>query len=279
MAAGRQQSSRKMALRDGNTNARNLKSFPGLRPANFGSLCFMDAMLQGRLHSSGSQHDCPASSYCTFLSAPFRDALNFSMANTRQYCSFWALNLPYIHPHHVVLMPVEIISPNAQMPRTVNSNQSPSWFSFSYSRGTTYCENVADNAANTAGREQLSMSYNGAVRTKTDHDTQKKMPNTIKTITMVSNPANMNNRALIATSATKNPLIPPPAVEQCDSCLYTGVATCTALSLYFFKMALLDTPETFKSQTARFKAHTDKRFMLAFGSCWAVAGVYRLYLG
>ena len=64
--------------------------------------------------------------------------------------------------------------------------------------------------------------------------------------------------------------------EQCVACLYTGVGTCTALSLYFFKLALLDAPESPKELV---KTHKDQRFMLAFGTCWAMAGVYRLYLG
>jgi hypothetical protein len=66
--------------------------------------------------------------------------------------------------------------------------------------------------------------------------------------------------------------------QQCSTCLYTGVATCTGLSAYFFKVAHFDLP-THGSQQIMLKATKDKRFLLAFGSCWAIAGAYRFYLG
>jgi hypothetical protein len=58
---------------------------------------------------------------------------------------------------------------------------------------------------------------------------------------------------------------------SCASCMYTGMATCTGLSLYFFKMALLDVP---KQGIA-----TNKRFFLVSGTVWAAAGIYRYHLG
>uniref|UniRef100_A0A6T7GDW5 Uncharacterized protein n=1 Tax=Attheya septentrionalis TaxID=420275 RepID=A0A6T7GDW5_9STRA len=61
-----------------------------------------------------------------------------------------------------------------------------------------------------------------------------------------------------------------PEKEQCDSCLYTGMATCAGLCLYSFKIALLDEP----TPTIR-----HQRVLMAFGTAWAVAGVYRAYLG
>ena len=64
---------------------------------------------------------------------------------------------------------------------------------------------------------------------------------------------------------------PPP---KCRTCLITGVLTCTAVSGYFFKIALIDLPESTKHEVVR-----QKRFLLGFGSAWAVAGVYRFYLG
>jgi len=67
---------------------------------------------------------------------------------------------------------------------------------------------------------------------------------------------------------------PPPPNEQCQTCLVTGVLTCTAVSSYLFKMALLDLPVSTKREVLR-----QKRFLLGFGSAWAVAGAYRLYLG
>jgi hypothetical protein len=66
--------------------------------------------------------------------------------------------------------------------------------------------------------------------------------------------------------------------EQCSTCLYTGVATCTGLSAYFFKVAHFDLP-TQGNQQIMLKASKDKRFLLVFGSCWAIAGAYRFYLG
>jgi UDP-N-acetyl-D-mannosaminuronic acid transferase (WecB/TagA/CpsF family) len=67
--------------------------------------------------------------------------------------------------------------------------------------------------------------------------------------------------------------------------MYTGMATCTGLSLYFFKMALLeeDLPETRK--TAQFTKHIataatkNKRFFFVCGTAWAVAAAYRWHLG
>jgi hypothetical protein len=61
-----------------------------------------------------------------------------------------------------------------------------------------------------------------------------------------------------------------PEKEQCDTCLYTGMATCAGLCLYSFKIALLDEP----TPTIR-----HQRVLMAFGTAWAVAGVYRAYLG
>jgi hypothetical protein len=65
--------------------------------------------------------------------------------------------------------------------------------------------------------------------------------------------------------------------ESCASCMYTGMATCTGLSLYFFKMAL-DSPE---KKSVQFTKHvaTNKRFFLLCGTAWAAAGVYRWHLG
>lgn len=62
------------------------------------------------------------------------------------------------------------------------------------------------------------------------------------------------------------------------------MATCTGLSLYFFKMALLevDSPETRK--TAQVTKHVaaatkNKRFFFVCGTAWAVAAAYRWHLG
>jgi uncharacterized membrane protein len=69
-----------------------------------------------------------------------------------------------------------------------------------------------------------------------------------------------------------------PQQESCDACLYTGLATCTGLSLYFYKMALLDLPEDAVKFTKR-QVQTNKRFLLACGTFWAAAGIYRWNLG
>mmetsp|Transcript_5891 Transcript_5891/g.7646 ORF Transcript_5891/g.7646 Transcript_5891/m.7646 type:complete len:85 (+) Transcript_5891:55-309(+) len=66
--------------------------------------------------------------------------------------------------------------------------------------------------------------------------------------------------------------------EPCKTCLYTGIATCTGLSAYFVKMALLDLPESGSEKVMR-EAMKQKRFLLAFGGVWAMAGVYRWHLG
>lgn len=56
--------------------------------------------------------------------------------------------------------------------------------------------------------------------------------------------------------------------EQCAVCMYTGVTVCTGLSLYFVKLA---TEETTLPK--------NQRFLWACSAGWAVAGMYRWYLG
>ena len=58
-----------------------------------------------------------------------------------------------------------------------------------------------------------------------------------------------------------------PADEQCAVCMYTGVATCTGLSLYFVKIAMEETTPL-----------RHQRFLYLCSAGWAVAGVYRWYL-
>jgi hypothetical protein len=60
--------------------------------------------------------------------------------------------------------------------------------------------------------------------------------------------------------------------------MLTGMATCAGLSLYFFKMALLDLPER---NTAAFtkQVATNQRFFLISGTAWAAAGIYRYHIG
>ena len=62
--------------------------------------------------------------------------------------------------------------------------------------------------------------------------------------------------------------------EQCDMCFYTGIGTCTGLTLYFLKAAI-DLPKAPLTKELR----SQKRFMLAMSSVSAIAGAYRWYLG
>lgn len=85
--------------------------------------------------------------------------------------------------------------------------------------------------------------------------------------------------AMTSCEGTNTSTLPPQQEqESCAACLYTGMATCTGLSLYFFKMALLDLPE--EGTTAFTKqVKTNKRFLLGCGTFWAAAGIYRWSLG
>ena len=66
--------------------------------------------------------------------------------------------------------------------------------------------------------------------------------------------------------------------ESCAACMYTGMAFCGGLSLYFFKGAYLDLPERgtpkFTSAVAR-----QRSFLVLCGVTSGLAGVYRWYLG
>mmetsp|Transcript_3806 Transcript_3806/g.5825 ORF Transcript_3806/g.5825 Transcript_3806/m.5825 type:complete len:147 (+) Transcript_3806:327-767(+) len=73
-------------------------------------------------------------------------------------------------------------------------------------------------------------------------------------------------------------LHPKDEDENCNVCLYTGVATCTGLTLYFWKMGILDMPERSSSKFT-LEVARQQRFLVTFGGAWALAGAYRLYLG
>ncbi len=68
--------------------------------------------------------------------------------------------------------------------------------------------------------------------------------------------------------------------ESCSECLYTGVATCAGLSLYFMKLAS-EIPSAGRgaSKEVLTKALKQKHFLLGGSATWAVCGVYRIYLG
>jgi hypothetical protein len=56
--------------------------------------------------------------------------------------------------------------------------------------------------------------------------------------------------------------------EDCSACMYTGMATCAGLSLYFVKLATDDTT-----------LNKHRRFLWICSAGWVVAGAYRWYLG
>jgi hypothetical protein len=65
--------------------------------------------------------------------------------------------------------------------------------------------------------------------------------------------------------------------SSCRTCLYTGVATCTGISLYFaslYSELPSDGPRAAVKEVVK-----QKRFLLGGSALWATAGVYRLYLG
>lgn len=56
--------------------------------------------------------------------------------------------------------------------------------------------------------------------------------------------------------------------EPCKACMYTGMATCAGLSVYFVKLATDDTT-----------LPKNRRFLWACSAGWIVAGAYRWYIG
>lgn len=65
--------------------------------------------------------------------------------------------------------------------------------------------------------------------------------------------------------------------SSCRTCLYTGVATCTGISLYF--ASLYSELPSEGPRAAVKDVIKQKRFLLGGSVIWAAAGVYRLYLG
>jgi hypothetical protein len=65
--------------------------------------------------------------------------------------------------------------------------------------------------------------------------------------------------------------------KSCRECLYTGVATCTGLSLYFMKLAS-EIPDNHKTEVLMRQATKQKNFLLGGSALWAACGVYRIYL-
>ena len=81
-------------------------------------------------------------------------------------------------------------------------------------------------------------------------------------------------RAVMATSSSSDPRTETNNKMQndldksCPACMYTGVVTCTALSLYFAKLA-----------TDEVTLHSNRRFLWICSTGSFVAGAYRWYLG
>jgi hypothetical protein len=70
---------------------------------------------------------------------------------------------------------------------------------------------------------------------------------------------------------------PDHSTGSCKECLYTGVLTCSGVSLYFLKLAS-EVPEQGTKEMLR-QATKQKRFLLGGSALWAAAGAYRMYLG
>ena len=67
---------------------------------------------------------------------------------------------------------------------------------------------------------------------------------------------------------------------SCKECLYTGVGTCTGLSLYFMYLASeVHVPTSEGVKEVMKQAARQKQFLLGGSAVWTAAGVYRLYLG
>ena len=80
-------------------------------------------------------------------------------------------------------------------------------------------------------------------------------------------------RGVMATTSSSDPRTEKNEMENyidksCPACLYTGVVTCTALSLYFAKLA-----------TDEVTLHSNRRFLWICSTGCFVAGAYRWYLG
>jgi hypothetical protein len=69
--------------------------------------------------------------------------------------------------------------------------------------------------------------------------------------------------------------------QSCAACLYTGVATCTGLALYFAKVALLEVPDITRGMPREVAvAHGRSRMgFLAMSAVWVGIGAYRWHLG
>jgi hypothetical protein len=68
--------------------------------------------------------------------------------------------------------------------------------------------------------------------------------------------------------------------DSCKGCLYTGVGTCSGLSLYFLKLATeLNVPSMGTTSMMRSPVARHKYFLLFGSAAWASAGAYRYYLG
>lgn len=100
-----------------------------------------------------------------------------------------------------------------------------------------------------------------------------------------SNPFFLKKTSLQPPYNEYNNMIPiqrDPPRKSCKECLYTGIATCSCLSLYFLKLASEEPSNEATKQTKSKKMkpiRNHKYFCLCSSAAWAMAGVYRVYLG
>ena len=92
-----------------------------------------------------------------------------------------------------------------------------------------------------------------------------------------SNNGTFENSSFSTSAIQNSPTNQEMSQGSCKECLYTGVATCSGLSLYFMKLAS-ELPDAGAKEVMR-QTTKQKRFLLGGSAVWAVAGAYRLYLG
>lgn len=82
-------------------------------------------------------------------------------------------------------------------------------------------------------------------------------------------------------SPTNNSFYQKQEEDSCSSCLYTGIATCTGLALYFAKIALLETPDVTKEMSWEVAKghHRNRAGFLVISAFCVVTGAYRWHLG
>jgi hypothetical protein len=109
--------------------------------------------------------------------------------------------------------------------------------------------------------------------------------NQVLTTTTMMTPQHKHDHHLhLATTTTATTIANADRTEPpCDACFYTGIATCTGLTLYFLKTALVDLPAEQQlkgtTTTTAGQLRHNQRVLLGLSATSALAGVYRWYLG